>query len=407
MMERFPVVAVYRGGHGVLAIARTLGRLGVPLYLVAQEGMTTPVWCSRYWTAKMRWDFAGPEERSVQFLLELGRELRERHGRPPLLMTLADWVAIFIEDHAEKLGEQFLFPKAASSVVRRLANKWEMFRLAKQLDIPTPETVYPRSREELTSFLENATFPLIVKSADPFMPHVPAKAVLHDAGELLEKFDREAALGPPNMVVQEYIPGDAESVWMCNAYFDRDSNCRAIFSGKKLRQVSATGIASLAVVLPNDTVESQTKLLLQSLGYHGCVGIGYRYDARDGEYKLLDVNARISGVFRLFRATNGMDVVRACYLDLTGQAIPSSQPAVGRKWLLEDDILGALSAIRHGKMTIAAWMRSMRGVQESQWFSFDDPVPLAAWIWTTALPTVRASRRAPSPSKMLARRPAG
>jgi D-aspartate ligase len=407
MTKRSPVVVIYRGGHGALAIARTLGRLAVPVYLVAQEGMRTPVWFSRYWTAKRRWDFSAPEERSVEFLLELGRDLERRHRRMPLLMTLADWAAIFIEDHADRLGERFVFTKSAGSVVRRLANKWEMFRLAKLHGIPTPETAYPRSLEELKSYLETVKFPVIVKSADPFLPHVPVKAVLHDAGELIEKFEREAALGPPNMVVQEYIPGDAESVWMCNAYFDSKSQCRAIFSGKKLRQVSATGIASLAVVLTNEIVESQTKSLLQSLGYWGCVGVGYRYDARDGQYKLLDVNARISGVFRLFRATNGLDVVRACYFDLTGQPVPSSQAAVGRKWLLEEDILGALSAIRHGEMSVAQWVRSLRGVRETQWFSFDDPLPLGAWIGITALPMVRASRWMPSLPKVLARRPAG
>lgn len=407
MMVHAPVVAIYRGGHGVLAIARTLGRLGVPVHLVSQKGMRTPVWFSRYWSSKTHWDFSLPEERSLEFLLDLGRDLGSRYGRIPVLMTLADWMAIFIEDHAETLAERFVFPKAAGAVVRRLANKWEMFRLAKQYGIPTPETVYPHSVEELGRFLQTASFPVIAKSADPFLPHVPEKAVLRDAEELIEKFHREAALGPPNMVVQEYIPGDAESVWMCNAYFDRESRCKAIFSGKKLRQVSATGIASLAVVATNETVESQTKSLLQGLGYHGCVGVGYRYDARDGQYKLLDVNARISGVFRLFRATNGMDVVRACYLDLTGEAVPSSEASVGRKWLLEEDVLGALSAIRHGEMTVGQWLQSLRGVQETQWFSPDDPLPLAAWIGITALPTIRASRWVPSLPKALARRPAG
>ena len=30
---------------------------------------------------------------------------------------------------------------------------------------------------------------------------------------------REAAGGKLNVVLQEYIPGDVDTVWMCNGYF--------------------------------------------------------------------------------------------------------------------------------------------------------------------------------------------
>src|SRR5918995_2976728 len=49
-------------------------------------------------------------------------------------------------------------------------------------------------------------------------------------------------------------------------------------------------------------------------------------------YKLLDVNARVSGVFRLFEGTNQMDVARVCYPDLTGQEVPVTALRPRRKW---------------------------------------------------------------------------
>jgi predicted ATP-grasp superfamily ATP-dependent carboligase len=71
-----PVVELCRGGSGDVAIARTLGRLGVPVYLVAQEGVPTPVWWSRYWAKRTWWDFSRPEQDSLAFLLEVGRDSR-------------------------------------------------------------------------------------------------------------------------------------------------------------------------------------------------------------------------------------------------------------------------------------------------------------------------------------------
>ena len=226
------------------------------------------------------------------------------------------------------------------------------------------------------------------------MPRAAAKAIVQTPAELLEAYDAAAAAGPPNAVLQEYIPGDARTVWMCNAYFGAGSDCKAIFTGKKLRQVSDTGIASLAVCLPNETVAKQTRDFMQAAGYRGAVGIGWRYDERDGQYKVLDVNARVSGVFRLFRATNGMDVVRIAYLDLTGQPIPQTALSQGRKWMLEQDFQSALGAARAGKLTFKEWLDSIRGVQESHWFAADDPVPFLLWCWKQFVPHLRRLRPA-------------
>jgi D-aspartate ligase len=394
--NRVPVVVIYRGGNGALAIARTLGRLRIPTYLIAQKDMASPVTSSRYWVKKFSWDFSAPSEATLTFLASIAREL----GTRPILLTLADWAAIFLEEHADALQQHFTFPRADSPIIRKLANKWDMFLLAKEHGIPTPDTFWPRSRADVERFAQTAEFPVIVKGADPFLPF-GSKEIIHTREQLLAKYDREADPGPANIILQQYIPGDAQSVWMCNAYFGAGSQCHAVFTGQKLRQVSDTGVASLAICLPNETVEKQTRDFMQAVGYQGAVGIGYRYDARDGKYKLLDVNARVSGVFRLFRATNGMDVVRICYLDLTGQPVPDSKLTVGRKWMLEDDFEPALRAARAGKLTFAQWLESMRGVQETQWFALDDPMPFFIWFADKVWPRVVKKMRRTKESRVL------
>jgi D-aspartate ligase len=375
-----PVAVIYHGGYGAVAVARTLGRLGVPMYLIAQEGTSTPVWFSRHWQKKTRWDFSRPEEETLAFLRDYGAKLQSKYGARAILLTLADWVATFIEQNSKHLQEHFLFPQSERPVIHDLLNKWEMHRLAAEHGIPTSPTVLPSSRDDVEEFVETAGFPIVMKAADPYLPDPPSKKIVDSRQELLDEVDRQAARGPLNTVLQAYIPGDADSVWMCNGYFGSDPERDVVFTGKKLRQVSATGIASLAICLPNETVEDQTRQLMNGVGYRGCVGIGYRFDRRDGLYKLLDVNARVSGVFRLFAGTNDMDVVRVCYLDLTGQDVPETALQPGRKWMLEDDILAALRDVKDGRLSISDWMRSVRGVRERHWFAADDPGPLFAWL---------------------------
>ena len=60
-----PSVVIGRGGTGDVSIARTLGRLGVRVHLVGMEGLSRPVWASRYWASRTQWDFARPEAESL------------------------------------------------------------------------------------------------------------------------------------------------------------------------------------------------------------------------------------------------------------------------------------------------------------------------------------------------------
>jgi ubiquinone/menaquinone biosynthesis C-methylase UbiE len=181
----------------------------------------------------------------------------------------------------------------------------------------------------------------------------------------------------PNLMLQEYIPGGEHDVWMFNGYFDGGSDCLAGFTGRKLRQTPVyTGVTSLGVCLANDEVLRTTTRWMRELGYRGILDIGYRFDARDGLYKVLDANPRIGATFRLFTASNGLDVARALYLDITGQPVPEGRQVEGRKWMVEGgDLDSALQYRRDGKLTIRAWIASLRGVQEGSYFARDDLAP--------------------------------
>jgi predicted ATP-grasp superfamily ATP-dependent carboligase len=378
-----PVVVAFRGrqSYGPLAIARSLGRLGVSVYPVAPEGTElSPVFSSRYWEAEMLWDFfERPEMESVGFLQEVGANLVEKHGSRPIFLTTNDWVAIFLERHSDALADYFQFPRPASSIVGRLLNKWDMHVLASQHDIPTPVTAQPTSRAEIDEFVAKTGFPLVVKAADPFVP-APENTIARSQAELENAIEDAVSGETWNFVLQEHIPGGVDSVWMCNGYFGRGDGHGVVFTGKKLRQLSAMGTASLAECAPNDTVASQTYRFMTALGYRGCCGVGWRYDVRDGTYKVLDVNARVSSVFRLFAGANGLDVVRLCYQDLSGQPMGDTAAQEGRKWLDERDIRAVFPGRGDDRVTVREWVKSVRGVQELHWLARDDLGPFGTWL---------------------------
>jgi predicted ATP-grasp superfamily ATP-dependent carboligase len=190
---------------------------------------------------------------------------------------------------------------------------------------------------------------------------------------------------------------------MLNGYFDAASEGHVVVTGRKLRQLPPdVGPTSLGICAPNPAVEDMTRRFMKDVGYRGVLDLGYRYDARDGRYKLLDVNPRVGASFRLFACTAGMDVVRALYLDLTGQPIPRGGAQWGRKWLVENfDLSACLQHRRRGDLTARQWLRSLRGVDEVAWSAADDPVPAMA---VTRMYLQRAAARRPDATSDLSRR---
>lgn len=380
--------------HGSLNVTRSLGRLGVPVHVLHPRAWT-PTDQSRYLASKtiIAFDDEAPK-RLLDDLLEAGRRI----GRKAILIPLDDRASLFVCDHAASLREWFLFPDLDPALARRLANKWELYQLCTRLGLPAARTVRPRSREEVEAFAASAGFPVVVKAIDPFLLARRAAArsvvIAADRAELLDAYDRMEDPEQPNLMLQEYIPGGAETIWMFNGYFNADSDCLAAYTGVKLRQCPPhTGAASLGECRHNPTVEQQTRRLFKEIGYQGIVDLGYRYDARDGQYKLLDVNPRIGATFRLFVGDNGMDVVRALYLDLTGQPVPPSRAPDGRRWLVEhNDLLASARYWRRGELTPLGWLASFRGVREGAWFAWDDPVPFAAMCWWSLRLAARKGR---------------
>ena len=374
-----PVVVLVSSQHGGIGIIRSLGRAGIPVYGVHRD-VWEPASRSRFLKQAFRWDFfSAPPEASISFLRNVARQI----GRRPLLIPTSDVTALFVAENAEILAREYLLSTACADVVRCFVSKRNTFDLCRKLHIPTAAIASPQSPEDAINFGRASGFPIVVKGENgEFLGTNGSRlrvAIVTSENELLDIFQLNAISGQPGILLQEYIPGGDDAIWMFNGYFNEQSQCLFGATGRKLRQFPPhRGSTSLGICAPNDEVEAQTKRLMQAVAYRGPLDIGYRFDARDGQYKLLDVNPRIGSTFRLFVADNGLDVARALYLDVTGHSVPSARVSAGRKWIVEtNDLASSWSQIRERQLTLGAWSRSLRGIQEGVWWAFDDPAPLA------------------------------
>jgi D-aspartate ligase len=368
---------VHYGGLGVI---RSLGRLRIPVY-AALEGRLAPPATSKYLTGGFVWETTGDAADDPGRLLDGLTTMAERIGRPAILVPTDDAAAIFAAEHGGTLEHCFRFPRPPAGLPRALASKRGLYQLCRQLRIPCPRAVLPSSRAEVEAFCEDATFPVVVKGAEPWLLPIGAgvrsTSIARSPGQLLDLYQRVERHGATGLLLQEYIPPEAGEDWFFHGYCDQTSACLVGFTGRKLRSYPAhAGSTSLGRWVPNEELRGQAEELFRAISYRGVMDLDYRLDRRDGRYKLLDFNPRLGAQFRLFEDDLGIDVVRAMHLDLTGRPVPCGRPLPGRGFIVENhDPIASWQYRRAGELTLPAWRSSVSGVGEAAWFAVDDPVP--------------------------------
>jgi predicted ATP-grasp superfamily ATP-dependent carboligase len=385
--------------HGGLGAIRSLGRLGVPVYGV-HEDRWAPAASSRYLHDRWIWRPPAEDVERVRTGLVV---LAERIGRPAVLIPTDDAGAIFLAEHGTELRQWFLFPDPPSDLPRQLAGKYTLYQLCRQLGVPCPTVTLPESLLDAQEFADQVGFPLVAKLATPWRSSSAtgprSTSVVHTREELAETW---RACADQELMLQEYILGRD---YFFHGYCDANSRCRPGFVGIKERSYPAhAGLTSLGRWVDNPQLHRQATELVARLGFRGIVDLDYRFDPRDGHYKLLDFNPRLGAQFRLFQDTAGVDVVVAAHLDLTGRPVPQGSPRLGRSFLVENyDPIAALS-YRHDGLDLKSWVSSLRRADELAWFAEDDLAPfglMCLWMGWRAMtrPLRSASRPATTPAR--------
>ena len=374
--------------HGALGVARTLGRLGVPV-AANDELRRTAASRSRYRTDSLVWSpWPTASSDVVEMLVAWGRTQDE----PALLMPVDDAATVVVEEHAEDLARYFRFARQPEGLVRRLSSKWTMAELAVEHGIATARVARVGELAELDDLLGEFGLPVVIKRIEGWTKDsrsVPSVSVARSREEAREIVSQQ----PENFMLQEYIPGASDTSWMFNGYFDDQSRCLFGATGYKIRQYPLSGgFTTLGQLRVHDEIQTEIVRFLGAVGYRGIVDLGLRFDARDGSYKLLDVNPRVGSTFRLFVDSAGDDVVRVCYADLVdGNSEIRTAPVVDRRWSAElHDLRAGIGLVRAKKLRVSRLVGSTIAVNERAWWAADDPKPFLSALLAETRTTARA-----------------
>jgi D-aspartate ligase len=178
------------------------------------------------------------------------------------------------------------------------------------------------------------------------------------------------------ILVQEMIPGSGGSQFSFAALCC-DGKTIASLTARRTRQYPIDFGYSSSFVETMDVPEivAPSQRLLAAMGFTGIVEVEYKFDFRDGRFKLLDINPRL-WTWSPLGGRAGMDFPYLLWKMLQGKPVREQTAAAGVRWVrMSTDVPAAFQEILRGRLNFREYLASMRGPLQFALVTADDPLP--------------------------------
>ena len=376
-----PGALIVGGAHVSIAIARSLGRQGIPVWLLANHPL--PAY-SRYVKRSFRWPGADHAE-GLSSIVNLAKQYG-LHGW--VLIAAGDQDMRLIAENHALLSQYFRVATPDWNTIQFAYDKRLTYQRAAELGMDFPLSFHLNNADDIERL--DCRFPVILKpayrkTADEF---TQAKAWKADDRDALRRLYRRAAalVGDDAIIVQEWIPGAGEAQFSFAALCERGEAVVSLVARRCRQHPIDFGRSSTFVETTDQPeVEELGRRLLKSVNYTGVVEVEFKYDRRDGHFKLLDVNGQFWTWAGLgLRA--GIDFPYLAFRQAMGETVSAGRALPGVAWIhTSRDLVAAFQEMRAGNLTLRDYLASLRKPLISASFAIDDPMPaivelpVAAW----------------------------
>jgi predicted ATP-grasp superfamily ATP-dependent carboligase len=301
-----------------------------------------------------------------------------------VLIPCSDRWITRIAELPRQLRNRFPASLSEPQVLHNLVDKAAFAKRLQEKEIPHPYSKTLDSHDDLVDIPDRVFEAAILKPRDSqsFQEQFGVKA-FHVSGraEVAERLQTIRTKGL-DAIVQEYVPGPATHHYFLDGFVDRHGRMRGLLVRQRLRMYPAdfgnsTAMISVAPDAAAQAIES-IQQLLSTIGYRGIFSSEFKLDARDGLFKILEVNAR-PWWFVNFTARCGVDVCSMAYSDALGEDVPSVDTyQVGRREVYPyTDFFACRALQRRGELSLWSWFRSWFGATQTV-FQWSDPLPATA-----------------------------
>jgi predicted ATP-grasp superfamily ATP-dependent carboligase len=361
------------GNLNGLSIARSLGRRGVPVWVATPPNIKLASY-SRYTQRSLPWP-NGNFDSQAAYLLKLAEQYELDQW---VLFPTSDESAALLSKFHKALSQRFRVSTPAWDTLRWAYDKRLTYQLAAEQQVDCPSTLYPATEADLR--LAALDFPVILKPAThAIMSRFTADKAWPAANreELLARYREARELIPPELIlVQERIPGGGESQFSYAALC-RDGEPIASLTARRTRQypIDFGYSSSFVETLEVPEIVAASQRLLTAIRYTGLVEVEYKLDARNGRYKLLDINPRL-WTWATLGARAGIDFPYLLWQMMMGKPVPKRTGSTGARWVrMSTDVPAAIHEMIRGRLSLGSYLHSLRSPIEFALMAADDPLP--------------------------------
>ncbi len=375
--KRIRPALVLAGAYLGLAFVRSLGRRGVPVFVLESHPHEVAM-SSRYGEGILMPDPVSSAAGWVEFMAAAGSRLDCR----PVMFAAGDPHIDVLLAGRERLAAFYDFFAAGSEVLKLLRDKRSQYRWMMQRKVEIPRTLIPESGEEAAEAARSIGFPCIAKPAVshrwPLRSRMKAVALRSAAdADTAYRAMEEAGCG---CVIQETVAGADDQFYGTLSYFSLAGKPLATFAKRKLRQYPERfGNGSVQVSVDMPELVARSEAILRSLGCGGFISIEYKLDAADGRMKLIEINPRMVSGLQM-AIDSGCDFPWIGYRDLAG--LPEEeQPGFKSGVIFVNEAWELRRVLARRRMAdwLAAALTAMRARSFAAW-SLRDPGPFLSLV---------------------------
>ncbi len=231
------------------------------------------------------------------------------------------------------ISDSFIIPAVSQEMFDRLFNKQSFYDLCQTHGLPYPKSVSFRVGQDVPEQLQLPfAFPVFAKPANS-VAYSECAFEGKQKGYRVESLEQlqsilhrvEAAGYRDSFLLQEYIDGDDDSMFVYTAYVGRDHKVRAITGGKILmhdRTPELIGNYNAITNARDEALCSQLKAFLEEIGFTGICHFDVQYDKKRQGYVVFEMNIR-QGRSNLYTLASGVNLAKLLVEDyVEGKTAP-------------------------------------------------------------------------------------
>lgn len=288
-MTRGPEAVILGGDKAGFAVVDGLAAGGVrPLVVVH-----SPREFARSSRRIERWTSLPHPEAHPDAYVERLEELAPPDARPLLVPTTDETLGL-VARHKERLQERYAITTMDAARVETVLDKERTYEMAAAAGIPVPRTFSPASEDELREACDALGFPLLVKPREShrYYARFHRKMVKAQDHATAQSAWHEALDADVGVVVQEFIRGPDRNGANYNSYIHGGETIAEFTASKRRIYPREIGFPAIVVSERLGEVTRVGRRLHAAFGTSGFSCAEFKLDARDGAYKLMEINAR-------------------------------------------------------------------------------------------------------------------